>query len=177
MPLVPTPPDIAPGVLTTADLTQLVDAVNFLLHPPIAELRQTSAQSIVTTAWTAVQFQSEDLDTDVDGVGGHSNSTNNTRYTARYPGWYELSGGMAWNTGTVGSRAIRWSVNGAFVTGVSHAEAIDTFATCPVARTVKVYLTQGDYVEMYAHHNGGASLSTSVASGEQSTASIRWVSA
>lgn len=87
----PSPRTWAVGeLLTAAKLNvDLRDGLNFLLAPPLAVLRPTSAQSGLTAGgYTALQFAAEDIDSD----GGHSNVTNNTRYTSQTAGWYQCSG-------------------------------------------------------------------------------------
>lgn len=176
MPVVPTPPTVAPGTLTSSVANGLRDAIRFLQSPPLAELRQSVAQSIPNGAWTAVTFDVEDVDTDLDDAGGHSSGTN-TRYTARYPGWYSLAGGAAWVTNATGQRGVYWAVNGTSVNGSQVLlSAISAFETCVPARLVLAYLAPGDYVEMYVYQSSGGALNTAVVLGAACQAAIKWVS-
>lgn len=176
MPAVPVPPTFEVGVSDTTELNLLRDCLSFLLNPPRAELRQTSSQTFTTSVAAATQFNAEDLDTDVDGVGGHDNAVNNTRYTARYPGWYLISGACEHNANATGDRFAWLMVNGADVNASVGFIAGDATAATPTpARTKKVFLNVGDYVELVGFQSSGANLGTSVAGRDQSSMSVQWV--
>ena len=164
--------------LNTTNLNAyLRDPIAFLMRPPHANLRQTATQAIANGVTTAVAFNTEDVDTDVDGVGGHSTTTTNSRYTARYAGWYQLSGGVCFASNATGYRFARWLLNGAAVPGSEvRISATATSITQVSARTVEVYLNVGDYVELGASQSTGASLSTSATDPDQSSMTVRWVS-
>lgn len=179
MPVVPRPPTSGPGIPSTSALNQIRDAVRFLQSPPIAELRQTSAQSIPNSTWTALTFGVEDVDTDIDGTGGHSTSVNTARFTARYPGWYALGGSASIVFSAAGVRGAKWQVNGIDLNGGQQLLATNpSFSNIIPARSIKhVFLTDGDFVELLAFQSSGGALNTSVAPGaEQSNMSVRWVS-
>ena len=73
----------ATEAVTAAKLnTDVRDGYNFLLATPRAVMRKTANQSIPNATLTAVTWDLEDVDTD----GGHSNVTNNSRYTAQTAG-------------------------------------------------------------------------------------------
>lgn len=177
MPSVPAISAILSGGKVRA--STLRNALNFLLNPPIAKLRQTSTQSLTSGVAAAIQFQAEIVDTDIDGTGGHDNVTNNTRYTARYPGYYELiGGGVSFNNNGTGVRVCWWAVNGTGVNGslteLPTATA-STLCAVPAAGNL-VYLSEGDYVELIALQNSGGALSTTAGSTDQPHASIKWAS-
>lgn len=162
----------------TVDATMLNanvrDAVNFLLAPPAALLRQTVAQSIGTTG-TAVTFDTEDYDND----GGHSTVTNTTRYTAVTPGWYRVSGSVGFNANPTltSTRWTEWRVNSTAIAGsriwLPQAQNSTDLNLYP-ARVTRLYLNAGDFVELIGAAPAG-SITTYVANPYgQSTMLIEW---
>lgn len=180
MPAVPTAPTFADSVpLPSSSLNQLRDMLNFLASPPIAELRQIVVQTLTTGVGAAVTFTSEGVDTDVDGTGGHSTSSNTSRYTARYPGWYQVSGVVAFAGNVTGRRICWWTINGvsANATQLGFGPIATGDQEIP-ARTAHVYLAAGDYLELIAYQESGGNLDTLVAGSNNvasSAASVRWV--
>lgn len=164
----PNVPTFASGSLLTAN------RLSFLVRPPIAKLRQTVVQTLANSVGAALLFDTETVDTDPDGVGGHSGSS--SRYTARYPGWYQVSGGCTFQSNATGIRLVRWLVNGAAIAGDALVAAVSGNTTRVAARTEFAYLNIGDYVELQATQTCGVNLNTSVAAEEQSTMNVRWVS-
>ncbi|WP_433537601.1 hypothetical protein ACQPZK_07600 [Micromonospora sp. CA-249363] len=168
----PSPPSFAPGTRLTAA------RLGFLVQPPLARLRQTVAQAIPNITATALTFTTEVVDNDIDGVGGHSTTTNTTRWTARYPGWYRVSGGCAFANNSTGFRLLSWSVNGSIIPGVDVLLAAVSGNTTRIpARTAVIYLNEGDYLELKAYQSSGGSLNTAVGSDEQASMDVLWVSA
>lgn len=177
MPAVPTYPTIVGGVLTTSQLAQLAAVEQFLQTPPLARLRQTAAQTFTTGVSAAITFTAEDVDTDVDAVGGHDNAVNTSRYTARYPGWYQVSAAVTYAVNATGTRHVNYQVNGASVNGADACvPAQATLSARCVGRTIHVYLNAGDYVETTGFQNSGGNLNSGVSAVEQSTLDVRWVS-
>jgi hypothetical protein len=175
--VVPEPPTFEIGASDTTALNLLRDSIRFLQAPPVAELRQTAAQTFTTGVTTAVQFNAEDVDSDIDAIGGHDNVTNNTRYTARYPGWYVVSGAVVFAANVTGDRFAWFMVNGSDVNGSLGFVAGDATGTASTpARTKHVFLNVGDYVELVGFQNSGGNLLTSGTGREQSSMSVRWVS-
>ncbi len=178
MPAVPTAPTIEDGIVPSSQWNQFRDAIDFVQRPPLAELRQTTLQPLATAVWVAITFPTEDEDTDVDLVGGHSTSVNTSRYTARYAGRYDLGGAVSTAVSGTGARGTKWQVNGVDVAGsqlVLPSQA--SFSNICPARRKQVYLNVGDYVELFGFQSSGGSLDTSVSpTTEQSHMSIRWVS-
>lgn len=157
--------------------SKLVDPINWLLKPPLARLRQTVLQSINTSTFTAITFTTEDVDTDVNGVGGHSTSITTSRYTANQAGWYQLSGAVGYAANATGRRLAAFYVNGTILNGsqVALAATAANDAAIP-ARTMVAFLNVGDYAELYGYQESGGALNTFVTTGGQSTFEIRWVS-
>jgi hypothetical protein len=151
------------------------DPIAFLMRKPSAMLRQATNQSIANNTWTAITFGVEDWDDDPDGTGGHSTSSNTSRYTARYPGVYLLGGGVGWAASSAGVRGTRWAKNGTALNGSSTLEPPTASGTAYyAARAIKVELDEGDYVELFGFQNSGGSLNTTVATSEQPSMSVGW---
>lgn len=155
----------------------LRDPVAFLMSKPVARLRRDTTQSIVTGgSGTAVQFTLEDVDTDPDGTGGHSTVTNTSRYTARYPGQYRCTGGVAFVSNTTGRRGIWWMKNGGVLNGsVAMIPTTPSLALGVVARPITIALAEGDYVELVAYQESGAALNISGTTFEQASMDVEWV--
>lgn len=177
MAVVPTSHTFTDGLKTSSeDNTYIRDPIAFLQSPPIAELRQTTAQSIPNAAYTPLQFNAED----VDSAGGHDNVTNNTRYTAVYAGWYQVSGGSGSVPNATGRRITALAVNGAVANG-SQISPNNTGAASDTnvpTRTKLVFLNVGDYVELWLYQDSGGALNTNsaVAGVTQSSMTVKWVS-
>lgn len=176
MPVVPTPPTISPGIVTSSQLSQFRDAVRFLQSPPRFELRQTVQQPISNSTDTAVTFGSEDMDTDLSNLGGHSGSS--SQWVAQYPGVYQLSGRVNLLANATGIRIAWIRVNGSDLAGTATVVS-GTTAYDPAISTTprKVFLNAADQVELFVWQNSGGSLNTYVAIDRyQSTLSGLWVS-
>lgn len=155
----------------------LADALTFLLNPPFVQLRQTVAQSIPNNADTALLFATEDADLPSPG-GQHNTASQTSRFTAVYPGWYQVSATVAFSTNATGLRITSFAKNGTILAGTKvYTQAISGNLTVFAARTTFVQLAVGDYVEFMVYQNSGSALNTSVGSTEQSTMSVRFISA
>lgn len=180
MAVVPTPGDgVGTGILDTADLNEkFTAAINFLQNLPAAELRQSSAQTIATATFTAITFNAFDLDDDLAGTGGHDTVTNNSRFTAQYPGWYRISGGIAFANSTTGVRIGQIRVNGTAVNGsraIVPAASSGVHSMIVTVRTKQVFLNVLDYVELYGYQDTGGNLNTDATTDLQSSMSVCWV--
>lgn len=175
MPALPTVPTFSQGVTPTSSLSRLADAVTFLRSPPIAQVQQIVAQAVANGTFTAITFTLEI----VDSALGFDTGVSTTRYYAQYPGWYELSGGVAWSPNATSNRITQWYVNGAGLggseTSLPAAAAVNN--TVVPARTMLAYLSIGDYVELYAYQFSGGALNTAVGGQSRSSMTVRWVSA
>src|SRR3954463_13444130 len=112
MGVVPTPLDWIANAGNFASASMLEagvgDPLTFLLDPPAAQVRRTTAQTIVTGTPTAIAFDAEDADTDAM----HSTVSNTSRLTCLTAGRYAVSGCIPYDTGTTGSREARIVKNG-----------------------------------------------------------------
>jgi hypothetical protein len=151
----------------------LTTTLSRLLDPPGAQLRQTVAQSITHSTFTAITFTTEDY----DNQGGHSTTVNTSRYTCQVAGRYLISGKVAFVSNTTGRRGTQWRVNGSQVQGsqVLLSSGDDADETQYPALTMTVLLAVNDYVELFAIQQSGGSLNTSVTDAHtQSVMQVRW---
>lgn len=153
----------------------LRDPLAFLMSKPVAELRSSVTQNIPTGAFTALTFDVEVVDTDPDGIGGHSTVANTSRYTARYAGWYQCGASITYGTNTTGRRGMRWAVNGTAVPASAVLLPPSGAATSAVAAPGQlIHLNEGDYLEAQAFQDSGVSLSTLSSSDNQSRMTVEW---
>jgi len=176
--VVPASHTFATTAATSSEANSFIrDPITFALNPPRAELRQIVAQTVTSSAATPVTFTAEDIDADVDGVGGHDNVTNPSRYTARYAGWYQVSGAIGYAANATGRRLTWWAVNGTAVNSSQTAGPATASLDCQVtARTKQIFLNVGDYVELVAWQESGGPLATLAGGSTGCGMSIRWVS-
>ncbi len=165
------------GVVDGSDLNNLlVDPVLFLLKRPMARLRQIVAQSLTNGTFTAITFTTHDVDQDWAGGTGHSDSSNTSRYTANYAGWYMLTGGISYAVSATGVRGAYWYVNGSPISGtetMGPASAAVNHGTA--ARGEMMYLNSGDYVELNGYQTSGGALNTAVTGVAMSTMNVVWM--
>lgn len=175
---VPSPRTYTVGeVETGAYFNATRDALTFSINRPMAVVYQSSAQSLANGSLTAVAMDT----TVVDSYGGHSNSTNNSRYTAQVAGWYQLDGAYSISAiNTTGTRDGQWAKNGAALTAPTGAGVLvggsSAFSATVAMPGLQIQLNAGDYVEMWLLQNSGGALNTNVAT-FTSYMSIRWVHA
>lgn len=175
MPTVPATRTFVAGEVVLASYfnTYINGPIGYLLAPPIFQGRQTSSQTLTTGTFTAVTFDAED----VDSAGGHSTSSNTSRYTAQYAGWYQGGGGCAFAANATGRRMSRFAVNGTTLNG-SMAGIPANAATIPYAlRPTFIFLNLSDYMEQSAFQDSGGNLGTFITNGEyQPTMNARFIS-
>jgi len=163
-------------VVTDTTMNNSVTAVlNFLLARPILRARQTVAQSITSGgAGSALTFDSED----VDSSGMHSTSSNTSRATAVYPGWYLFAGNGSLVQNATGLRTLSWNINGSAQSGAGSSDGgagVGIDFRHPAAATL-FFLNVGDFVEMILFQNSGGALNTEVSGSQQSTMMCVWES-
>lgn len=159
----PTPYQWQVGDIGSAALlnAQLYNGLTFLEGPPDFVGVQTVVQSLATSTWTAISLDS----TVVDTYGGHSNTTNNNRYTCQQPGWYTVCGVVSFAYASAGGREASLAVNGTRVAGGAGLTATSTDGAAVHTPTRDVYLNLNDYVDVRAIQDSGGALNT-VAAGE-----------
>ena len=155
MPLaVPAPITFIVGNDVTASQlnTNIRDAVDYLIGPPIATIYQTASQTLTNANTSyALTFDS----TAVDSYNGHSNTVNPSRYVAQVPGWYLVTGAAVFSPTTSGNyRKAQVYKNGTavpYATGQVPQVSSSSFATAVAVAPTIVFLNgTGDYVELYA---------------------------
>jgi len=166
---------VAGAVLTASEWnTNNRDVENWSLAPAICQVRQTSAQSLSNNTNTALLFDTED----VDSTGMHSTSSNTSRITAVYPGWYQFSGGYSAAANATGVRVSSFQVNSTVVNGSGSDQtsvAAGTTVRMPT-RTILIFLNVGDFCELAALQTSGGALNTAVTTSEQPHCTAIWTS-
>jgi hypothetical protein len=152
------------------------DSGNFLIAVPFAELRATTVQSVVASTFVAIGMDASDVDTD----GGHSNVTNNSRYTGKTAGWFQVSGGVGFIANAAGQRGCQWAKNGTAINGsggfMPFSASTGSFPAWVIPRTKHVQLNGStDYVELQGFQTSGGALNTDVAGSGQSSMTVRWI--
>lgn len=172
---VPTPHQFAVGEIATADnINTYFTGISFLENPPIAQLYQTSGQSVPSGSNTAVTFDS----TLVDTYGGHSNSVNNTRYTAQVAGWYLCCGLVAFPQNNNGGRSANLQKTGVAIQSSLVQQPPSTVFNCIMTTpSVLTFMNVGDYIEVIAEHNAGVGLTLVTGAPAGSGLSVVWVHA
>jgi hypothetical protein len=164
---------VAGEKLTGAKLTRnITDVGNFLMNPPRATMSRTGAgQSIANTAYTFIQFDTEDVDTD----GMINLGSSNTTLTIQTNGTYDLLAGCTFATHSTGGRLIRIMVNGAAIryNGIPAIPGLVSGVQC-AAMTID--LNAGDSVGVTVYQSsGGSLLTTASGTGDREFLSVRWV--
>ena len=135
-----------------------VNSTSFLTGVPIFSGYATAVVSLVTATFTAIPLAATVIDSD----NGHSNVTNNTRYTAQVSGWYMASGVVAFAAGATGDRQAIIRKNEGIVYGSSNAMPGNAVLPTVPTGTVLVQLNATDYIELVANQTSGGALNTSV---------------
>lgn len=169
---------VAGAVLTASDWnSHNRDVENWLLAPAILQIRQSTLQSIGNSSGpgTALTYTSED----VDSTGMHSTSSNTSRATSVYAGWYWFGGSVGFAANATGQRGAIANVNGAAITASGYSAYLDATGSgiCIVPfKNILVFLNVGDYFEWFAVQLSGGSLNTSVSANNQSIMTAVWTS-
>lgn len=143
----------------TLEILTFVNA-SFAMNPPSFVGYQNTTQTLTNGTWTSLSIDF----TSYDNYGGHSNSTNNSRYTAQVAGWYTVCGIYAPQAGnSSGFRAVRLTVNGnAILGGANYSGQPTTAEDSQVTPTKDVFLNAGDYVEVQGWQNTGGNYNTAI---------------
>lgn len=165
------------SILTYAEWNAaLYDTVNLILNPPMVQLQHTAVQSIPPGAWTALQFQTEIIDTE----GMHSTTVNNSRVTPKTPGWYMGFFGMSFaGTSTSGKRQGVPRKNGNMSNTVTYGRHdVQPTQSGAVFRGYRFFMPFNgttDYVEVAVWQNSGGALNTNVISAQDyPELTLRW---
>jgi hypothetical protein len=114
-----------------------------------------SAQSIATATWTAINWATEDFDTD----GYHSTSSNTSRITipAGKAGKYLVNAFFQWDPNTSGDRGIAIYKNGVVYKNNS-MKAADIYPTHQI--NLVLDLAVNDYIQVYVNQTSGTNRDT-----------------
>lgn len=114
----------------------------------------------------------------IDSASGHSETTDTSRYVGKTPGYYDLTGAVAFAAVSSGTyRAARFAKNGTAIDGSRGfaTPVAGTIAASAVCAPTAVYLNgTTDYVELQGSADY-ASWGTIVSSEIRSSFGIRWV--
>lgn len=171
----PTPYQWNVGDIGSASLlnAQLYNGLTFLENQPVFFGVQASAQTLATGSNAAIT-----LDTGVvDTYGGHSNSTNNSRYVAQIAGYYLMSGCVGYQTNASGFRQAQLRVNGSYFQGGTNEQAASSssFAVTISSPLVIKYLNVNDYAEIWGWQTSGGNLNTTAFGDQACSLSIFWL--
>jgi hypothetical protein len=168
-------PTEVPGNFWTAALYMATVAAvgNWQINVPRFKGYATTGQTIATgTTFVSISLDSEYVDTE----GGHSTTTNTSRYTCQVAGWYWCHGTMNVPTNATGNRSLQLAVNGATYPGTTLLQAPPTGNGWISMTSGLVQLAVNDYLELQAWQTSGGNITTSTASGVQPTLSAVWIS-
>lgn len=158
-------------LVTAAKLNEhLRDALSFLLAPPHARLRHSTTQSIPNTTLTAINFDTEDADTD----GGHSTVTNNFSYVAQTAGVYLVDVVSAWVANGTGKRHLEILANNTTIHGASSFPV--GFSTAHNGHvSFAVPMSVGDDVRARVYQDSGGALNITNASNGGQRMTVTWL--
>lgn len=162
----------ADSVDTTTLNAGVRDPITFLMERPIAQMRQTVSQNVLTSTFSALTFTTEDVD---DPAGQHDTGSNTSRFTAAEDGWYQISGKVAFESNATGVRVARWTKNGTAINGGRTDYGAFSGQILYPANTMLVSLSASDFVELEAWQNSGGTRATVVTTENQSTMTVVWV--
>jgi hypothetical protein len=153
--------NVVPGQYdTSAMFNTFGNNGTFLTNPPIFAAYQSAAQSIPNTTITAVGMDT----TLIDSYNGHSNVTNNSRYTPTVSGWYLFIGSVSYVQNATGNRLAEFHKNGsgsAVNLGQGAQPTCDTNNLSTVRALAVVQMNgTSDYVELDAYQTSGGALNT-----------------
>lgn len=157
-----------PGAVTTGTTitstwgNAVRNAEQYLANPPACRVYHNAAQSHTTGTEISLAFNSERFDTD----SMHDPVTNNSRITFTTAGLYQITGCLEWTANTTGLRYAVIRLNGVTNLCVVTNNASSSLTTDIVVSTLWK-AAAGDYVELRAWQNSGATLN--IAAGIAST--------
>lgn len=172
---VPVPASEVPGNFITSALwnSNVYNGLTFLLNPPIFFGYQTAGQSLTSGTALAVTLDTETL----DPYGGHSTSTNTSRYTAQVAGTYLVWGCVCVNGATSQTYIAGFvAKNGAEQPGRSMLPANSSHTYTIPVMPIPVVMAVNDYVEIWAQADG-TSPTTHGSATQTSTMSVAFLHA
>lgn len=145
--------------VNSTQMQSLSDSVTWIYNGrPLVSAYQTTNASLANQTWVTMTMPNVEFDTATgmafgNGVYDH--------YTSRVSGWYLVIGNASVGaSGSAGrSCAIRLVVNGLTVAGISSAP-LDMSNGSKVNIVRMVYLAVGDYLQLQAYQDSGATINT-----------------
>lgn len=173
----------AGNLITAAYMTTTANAINFLgaadatYGKDLALIYSDAAQTGLTAStYTALTFPKEDFDV----AGGHSITTNTSRYTAAASGKYRIAGAIymaAGGTNATQNIVFRLYINGASQSAYTFSVPNRT-ASIPGHYDLPMWyisLSAGQYVELFVQPDWAAA--TGSAAATRSWLTVEWVGA
>lgn len=119
-------------------------------------LRRSADQTIANNTVTAVQFTTEDYDTNTM----HDNATNNTRVTIKKTGYYLLTHQVYFQLNATGEREswVRKNGGGARYAWIRQTSASSSLNSVLSGSDGPILLSAGDYVELVVYQDSGGNL-------------------
>jgi len=164
---------VSPGNFLTSSLWngQVTAVGDFALTPPLFLGYQGTAQGIDSgTSLVSVNLDSEVLDSE----GGHSTTTNPSRYTVQVAGTYLCVGNLAYLGNTSGIRCLVIAKNGVRQSFIQ--QSTSSYGGWAGTLTCLVPCAVGDYLELQTYQNSGASLNTDPTYQQNVSLSALWLS-
>ncbi len=136
---------------------------DYYLSPPMFRGHQSAAQAVASNTYTAISLNVTDVDTD----GGHSNVTNNSRYTCQVPGWYLVEGFAALQNTTAAQSILEVTMalnsTGGTPTSVYGlttwvVKGANSFTAA--SGSGMLHMSAGDYLEIWCWQDSGTSINT-----------------
>jgi hypothetical protein len=124
------------------------------------------------TTDTAINLDTEQWDSD----GGHSTTTNPSRYTVQVAGQYHVVVVGSFPTNATGDRKLGVNVNGAAAMGSVTQQAAPSAHSWSGCVAVDLSLNVGDYVEMTMWQTSGVSLAPNASTSFGPCMSLTWYS-
>lgn len=135
-----------------------IAALQSATNVPTFYIRNTAAQSLLNTTFTALLFNTDDNDSD----NGHSTSSNTDRYTVPKSGLWEVSAGVSFVGNATGIRIIRLTLNGNVIAGSANSSpqlGAGEFSQV-ASRVVRVQCSAGDILRAEGWQSSGGALNT-----------------
>lgn len=139
--------------------SNVYNGLSWAFNVPLFVGTQSSVQSIGNSAWTEINLDT----TQVDTYAGHSNVTNNARYTPQQPGYYLAAGVVAFALNATGARAARLQLNGAAIKGgAGMTQSSGGSNDCAIVSPVRPIFCNGstDYISVAGWQGSGGALNS-----------------
>lgn len=167
------PSHIPSDTILAADYNSGPAAANtFLTTVPIFMGYNSAGQTFTSGTGAAVALDAENVDSD----NGHSNTVNNSRYTAQVAGWYAVSGVISYAANATNVRIAYIQKNGTTTPGAdAELSAASAGVSCIATNTALVQLNVNDYVELWGFQNSGSPVALAAGTQTSTGMSVWWV--